>query len=475
MILSDSITAVCSLDRGRGRAFKMRRVTQQVAAMCLGANTTFHYRWLPSEWNTADGPSRGSKFPSNIVEHPGNGDPLDKPGKSSGQMSGDEGEHWQSEAERLSRQEEKTGSTDSRSGLFGERMSGSKVQAEISGMPGSPPARNRCSLDGEDQGTFGGQNLVFDVGQHVPGRRRQQPSQLHDSSSGIHVASPSSPQTNESAGVKCIQGWKKLDPPGSRLPLPWEAVCLMAKFMKRNMREEALMMLLAFVCYLRPGEVAQLRAKDLIPPVNSRSKAGRLWSLILHPQERGQASKIQEFDENILFDLNYTHCIAKSVFLWQGLMNAPGNTMIFSKGIAELRAAMTTAATHCNLTTLGDVHPYRLRHGGASRDFATRERDLAQIQRRGCWENKSFSEEVRKGRSVEPAASQAPSSRPSRGTRRKQPDRKNHPIPALSLSRSFTVQVILIFCGCAIMPSSCKNYRVAGAYVGISPWVQNMI
>ena len=66
LILSDSITAVCCFDRGRGRAFKKRRVSQQVGALCLATQTSFSYRWRPSEWNTADGPSRGANFPSAI-------------------------------------------------------------------------------------------------------------------------------------------------------------------------------------------------------------------------------------------------------------------------------------------------------------------------------------------------------------------------------------------------------------------------
>ena len=207
-----------------------------------------------------------------------------------------------------------------------------------------------------------------------------------------------------------------------------------------------------------------MRAKDLIPPVNSRSKSGRLWSLILHPQERGQASKIQEFDENILFDLEYTHCIAKSVFQWQGLGNAQGNTMIFSKGVAELRAAMTTAATRCNLATLGDVHPYRLRHGGASKDFATQERDLVQIQRRGRWKTTASVRRDEKGWSVEPTASQ-PFLRPSFKRHSTQAGRSkessNSGVEPFKKSHSAGLSGNLLWL-CAIISCSCKNYRVAG-------------
>ena len=69
LILSDSLTAVCALDKGRGRAFKMRRVTQQVGALCLVANVGMHYHWLPSEWNPADAPSRGSLIASLHSRH----------------------------------------------------------------------------------------------------------------------------------------------------------------------------------------------------------------------------------------------------------------------------------------------------------------------------------------------------------------------------------------------------------------------
>ena len=64
LFLSDSISAVCSIDKGRGGSFKMRRVTQQLGALFMVSGSTGHFRWVPSEWNPADGPSRGSRFPS---------------------------------------------------------------------------------------------------------------------------------------------------------------------------------------------------------------------------------------------------------------------------------------------------------------------------------------------------------------------------------------------------------------------------
>ena len=80
LILSDSITAVCALDRGRGKSFSMRRVTQQIAALSLSTGCSFHYRWIPSEWNPADAPSRGSRFPVPLSELVSHGHPpIDPP------------------------------------------------------------------------------------------------------------------------------------------------------------------------------------------------------------------------------------------------------------------------------------------------------------------------------------------------------------------------------------------------------------
>eukprot|EP00972_Heterocapsa_arctica_P100911 14874697-Heterocapsa_arctica.AAC.1 len=44
----------------------MLAVTQSIAALCLATGSTLHCRWLPSEWNVADVPSRGTVGPSAV-------------------------------------------------------------------------------------------------------------------------------------------------------------------------------------------------------------------------------------------------------------------------------------------------------------------------------------------------------------------------------------------------------------------------
>lgn len=64
LILSDSMTAACAFSRGRAKTWELRRVCQQFGALCLATGTRACIRWIPSEWNPADSPSRGGWNPS---------------------------------------------------------------------------------------------------------------------------------------------------------------------------------------------------------------------------------------------------------------------------------------------------------------------------------------------------------------------------------------------------------------------------
>ena len=134
LFLTDSITAACSLDKGRGSSFKMRRVTQQIGAMFLASGSTGHYRWIPSEWNPADGPSRGSKFPSIPKPFPANGD------SSSSACGPEPCETGHSEAQSAKQhsssgvQEAKAPTAASGGGITGSRVGGREMSGEIPGL-----------------------------------------------------------------------------------------------------------------------------------------------------------------------------------------------------------------------------------------------------------------------------------------------------------------------------------------------------
>ena len=59
LVLSDSLTATLSWAKGRSRAKTMNRVCRQLGAVTLATGMNISVRWMPSELNPADGPSRG--------------------------------------------------------------------------------------------------------------------------------------------------------------------------------------------------------------------------------------------------------------------------------------------------------------------------------------------------------------------------------------------------------------------------------
>ena len=63
LILVDNLALGFALGKGRSSNFAMLRVLQQVAALSLASGIQLRPRWIPSEFNVADGPSRGQKRP----------------------------------------------------------------------------------------------------------------------------------------------------------------------------------------------------------------------------------------------------------------------------------------------------------------------------------------------------------------------------------------------------------------------------
>eukprot|EP00971_Amphidinium_carterae_P345490 6486481-Amphidinium_carterae.1 len=59
LLLTDSLTVASCLMKGRSSRCKMQGICRAVAALTLATNSTLQVRWLVSESNYADGPSRG--------------------------------------------------------------------------------------------------------------------------------------------------------------------------------------------------------------------------------------------------------------------------------------------------------------------------------------------------------------------------------------------------------------------------------
>lgn len=96
----------------------------------------------------------------------------------------------------------------------------------------------------------------------------------------------------------------RLEPEWGRLPLPSQVAAAAANWMKQRGRSRAAVAVaLMMCCYLRPGEMALLQARQLIPPADTSGL--RNWSVAPHPRELGRASKTGAFDDNIPLDLRH--------------------------------------------------------------------------------------------------------------------------------------------------------------------------
>ena len=58
LMLVDNLPIALAFDRGRSRNFKVLRLIRKFSALCLSRAITCSVRWVPSEYNCADGPSR---------------------------------------------------------------------------------------------------------------------------------------------------------------------------------------------------------------------------------------------------------------------------------------------------------------------------------------------------------------------------------------------------------------------------------
>ena len=154
-------------------------------------------------------------------------------------------------------------------------------------------------------------------------------------------------------------------------------------FVQQRQWEAAVITLIIYHCYLRPGEPFRLIVGSVVPPVPDTGPIHARWSLTTHQHELGISSKTQEFDESLQIDQQ------QFPFLGPALMTiANGRAQhlpLFPLQQSEYNRLFRQAVVDLPLAALGQVAPYQLRHAGASNDFSSGRRTLIEIQRRGRW------------------------------------------------------------------------------------------
>ncbi|OLQ05790.1 hypothetical protein AK812_SmicGene10971 [Symbiodinium microadriaticum] len=206
------------------------------------------------------------------------------------------------------------------------------------------------------------------------------------------------PLVNKLPRVKqSLTGWRRLAPAKSRLPVPYEVVALMAtKAFKCKLNQIGLYLLLAFALYLRPSEGLRLRVQDMVRPTRQRGPYSR-WTFVLHPTEGQVPSKTQEYDESLQLDLDYHRGLGEALYRCLKLGTRSPHEIAFNLETEILNKFLAECSLELSLKPLGHMHLYRLRHGGASHDFAAKHRDLAAIQMRGRWRSATSVRRYQKG------------------------------------------------------------------------------
>jgi integrase len=181
---------------------------------------------------------------------------------------------------------------------------------------------------------------------------------------------------------RALKGWRKEQPPKSRLPMPAIVMAGMAMDMlARGKRLHALRMVVDYDTYLRPGESAGLRGKDVVTPVHKAGRMYHKYMLIVRDQEEGVPDKVGIFDNSISLDTPSRSYLGP---LLEKHINSMKNKCdpLYPFTNQEFRKEF---AMSCKKIGLEGLHPYLMRHGGASEDLGMGIRDHAAVKSRGRW------------------------------------------------------------------------------------------
>ena len=175
-----------------------------------------------------------------------------------------------------------------------------------------------------------------------------------------------------------LAGWRKLQPPKSRPPLPRAVVAALAcRLAEKGKADMGLCVLVMFETYARPSEAMSLTARSIVMPLREAEGLSRC-----HMEELGRPGKTNEFDASVPLDLPRQKWPAQLLERWTELRRGEPALWAFSQ--AELAKEFRIAATDINVQTLAPCL-YQLRHGGASHDRLVGARSLLEVQQRGNW------------------------------------------------------------------------------------------
>jgi len=177
-----------------------------------------------------------------------------------------------------------------------------------------------------------------------------------------------------------VRGFQRLSPGLSRAPLPWVAVCaLVGASLFLGEMDYAMLLVIQFVCYLRPSEVLGLLGSEMFEAVPGSGVTG--WALLLFPSEGEIPGKTGMFDESVMFDPPWLTSILGALRL---LKKRARDGPVFKFSYPQYLQMFHRLCELSGVNVL-KAHPYSLRHGGASTDRLLKTRPLKEVKKRGRW------------------------------------------------------------------------------------------
>ena len=181
---------------------------------------------------------------------------------------------------------------------------------------------------------------------------------------------------------RALRGWRKCMPAQSRLPIPKTLMYGMSMLMlHRGKRDMALMVMAAFDLYLRQGEGLSLVARNIVAPIPVAGSQFRVVTVIVRDFDSGVPDKVGVYDTSLRMDNPKTAWVGEFLLKKAKEVNSKDD-LIFSFNMEEYRKEFIAVG---KLLGVDQLHPYQLRHGGASQDLCSGFRDHQGVKGRGRW------------------------------------------------------------------------------------------
>lgn len=188
--------------------------------------------------------------------------------------------------------------------------------------------------------------------------------------------------------ARALKGWSRKEPGEVRDGLPEEAVNLLAEdLIAHGETDAALCVLVLFDSYLRVSELSFLRREHVFAPSSLASRSSE-WVMEAFPSLWGDEDcpprTSKTHDEDVCVSLDSKSRRTSILALSIAYKRCKRNELLFKTSPERLRTLMHESGKRTNLVGM-KPSPHRLRHGGASSDFAQHRRSLKEIQLRGHW------------------------------------------------------------------------------------------